>query len=439
MSSLTNSLKYQERARQLIPGMGQLLSKRPDMFSLGVWPGYYSKAKGAEVWDLDGNHYVDMSIGGIGANVLGYADPDVDAAVKKAISCGSSSSLNCYEEVELAEKLCIIHPWASKVRLARSGGEAMAVAVRIARAFTGRDKVIICGYHGWHDWYLAANLGTENALGEHLISGLSSVGVPRALKGTALTFRYNDLNNLREVITPCKNEIAAIVMEPIRNIEPMPGFLSGVRDIAHEIGAVFIFDEISSAFRMNAGGAHLRFQIAPDMAVFSKSLGNGYPIAAIIGISDVMDAAQKTFISSTMWTERIGPVAALETIRKFEQRSVASRLMELGQQVQEGWRRAARAAGLRIHISGIYPLSHFSFEDSEHAVMKAFLVQEMLDRKFLASNLFYPMFSHTDKHVAKYLEDMGDVFLCLSRLKASGRLKNALRGQPASVGFKRLT
>lgn len=439
MPKLTHSLKYQERAKRLIPGMGQLLSKRPDMFSLGVWPGYYSKAKGAEIWDLDGTRYVDMSIGGIGANVLGYADRDVDAAVKKAISHGSSCSLNCPEEVDLSEKLCAMHQWASKVRLARSGGEAMAVAVRIARAYTGRDKVVICGYHGWHDWYLAANLGTENALGEHLIQGLSPVGVPRALKGTALTFRYNDIESLKDVAVRYKNELAAIIMEPIRNSEPAPGFLSSVRAIAHQINAVFIFDEISSGFRLNAGGAHLRFQVVPEMAVFSKCLGNGYPIAAIIGTSDVMEAAQKTFISSTMWTERVGPAAALAMIRKYEKYDVASRLMSLGKRIQEGWQSAAQAAGLKIHVSGIYPLSHFSFEDPEHAAMKAFLVQELVEKRILASNLFYSMFAHTDKHVNNYLDAVGDVFLRLSRLKTSGRLQTALRGQPASAGFKRLT
>ncbi len=170
-------MAMQARAKRLIPGMTQLLSKRPDMFSLGVWPGYFSKASGAYLWDLDGNQYLDMSIAGIGANVLGYADPDVDEAVKRAITDGISSSLNCPEEVELAELLCELHPWAEMVRYTRSGGEAMAVAVRIARAHTGKDKVAFCGYHGWHDWYLAANLGEKNALGDHLLPGLSPAGV----------------------------------------------------------------------------------------------------------------------------------------------------------------------------------------------------------------------------------------------------------------------
>jgi glutamate-1-semialdehyde 2,1-aminomutase len=233
---IARSLMMQERAKQRIPGMTQLLSKRPDMFAPGVWPGYFSKAKGAEVWDLDGNRYIDMSIAGIGANILGYADPDVNAAVHTAIDVGSSSSLNCPEEVELGDLLCEIHPWAEKARYARTGGESMAIAVRIARAYTGKDKVAFCGYHGWHDWYLSANLDTENALGEHLLPGLDPCGVPKGLAGTVFPFTYNHLEEVQAIVTKHKNDLAAVVMEPIRTVEPQPGFLEGVRALADEIG-----------------------------------------------------------------------------------------------------------------------------------------------------------------------------------------------------------
>ena len=312
---LSKSLEMQRRAKRLIPGMTQLLSKRPDMFSLGVWPGYFSKAKGAIIWDLDGNEYVDMSLSGVGANVLGYADQDVDEAVKQAIAKGTSSSLNCLEEVKLAEFLCELHPWAEMVRYTRTGGEAMTVAVRIARAHTGRDKVAFCGYHGWHDWYLAANLGSENALGEHLLPGLNPAGVPKGLVGTAFPFRYNHLGELEEIVAAHGKELAAVVMEPIRDLDPEPGFIEGVRALADEAKAVLIMDEISAGFRLTTGGAHLVVhKIVPDIAVFSKALGNGYPIAAVIGKANPMEAAQNSFISSTCWTERIGPTAAIATI-----------------------------------------------------------------------------------------------------------------------------
>jgi glutamate-1-semialdehyde 2,1-aminomutase len=435
---LIKSLEMQERAAKRIPGMTQLLSKRPDQFSLGIWPGYFSRAKGVEVWDLDGNHYIDMSISGIGANVLGYADPDVDGAVKHAIECGNSSSLNCPEEVELADLLCEIHPWADMVRYARTGGEAMAIAIRIARTFTRRDKVAFCGYHGWHDWYLAANLGTENALGEHLLSGLNPAGVPKGLTGTAIPFRYNHIEELKDIVNKNKTELAAIIMEPIRNIWPEPGFLGEVRKLADETRAVFIIDEISSGFRLNSGGAHIILNVEPDIAVFSKALGNGYPIAAVIGRTKIMEAAQSTFISSTNWTERIGPTAAIATIKKHRKVDAASHLMMIGKKIQEGWRYLASQHGLKIDIGGIPPLSHLSFKESNPLTVKALFVQLMLERGFLASTLFYSMYAHQNHHVEKYLRAVEESFAEISEFNQKGEIEKRLRGLPASEGFKRL-
>ncbi len=437
--NISKSLKMQERAKKRIPGMTQLLSKRPDMFAPGVWPGYYSKAKGVEVWDLDGNRYIDMSIAGIGANILGYADDEVDAAVHEAISAGSSSSLNCPEEVELADLICEIHPWAEKVRFARSGGESMVIAVRIARTFTGRDKVTFCGYHGWHDWYLSANLGTENALGEHLMPGLDPRGVPKGLTGTAIPFRYNHIEELKNIISKHKSDLAAIIMEPIRSTQPKPGFLEEVRALATETGSVFIVDEISAGFRMNSGGAHLIYDIEPDIAVFSKALGNGYPIAAIIGKGDIMESAQNSFISSTMWTERIGPTAALATINKHRRVNVDEHLMAIGKQVQEGWREHSSENGLDIHVGGIPPLSHFSFEYDNAMAMKAFFVQLMLEKGFLASTLFYAMYAHQTHHVEKYLQAVDATFAQISEAMQAGNLGQQMKGEPSTAGFKRLT
>ena len=436
---MSQSLQKQERAKQLIPGMTQLLSKRPDMFSYGVWPGYYSKAKGAEVWDLDGTRYIDMSIAGIGANVLGYADPDVDEAVIEAIRNGNSCSLNCPEEVDLAERLCELHPWAEMVRYARTGGEAMAIAVRLARAATGRDKVAFCGYHGWHDWYLSANLGTENALGEHLLPGLNPLGVPKALTGTALPFRYNQLGDLEAIVATQGKELAAIVMEPLRNEKPQPGFIEGVRAIADQLGAVLVMDEISAGFRYTTGGSHLVFHaVEPDVAVFSKGLGNGYAIAAVIGRAAVMQAAQKTFISSTCWTERIGPVAALATIEKHQRLQAGKRLVQLGTLVQEGWQQAAGKHGLPLQVGGMEPLSHFHFEHEQMPEMKAYFVQRMLEEGFLAGNIYYAMYAHGDDQISKYLQGVDKVFAELSYYLENGTLAQQLKGKPATSGFKRI-
>ena len=437
-SRIHQSLRTQEKAKSRIPGMTQLLSKRPDRFSYGIWPGYYSRAKGVEVWDLDGNRYLDMSVGGIGSNVLGYADPEVDDAVRAAIENGSSSSLNCPEEVELAELLCELHPWADMARYARSGGEAMAIAVRIARAHTGRDMVAFCGYHGWHDWYLAANIDTEDALGEHLISGLDPAGVPYGLKGTAVPFNYNDSKTLMEIARRNGKKLAAVVLEPIRNQKPAPGFFDTVRQVAEDCKAVLVVDEISAGFRMNTGGAHIKLGLEPDIAVFSKALSNGYPMAAVIGKETVMAAAQRTFISSTSWTERIGPAAALATIRKHRRVDAGAHLTVIGQSVQAGLNRLARDHSLPFSAGGIPALSHFRFDVEKPLAAKAYFIQLMLEQGILATTLFYAMYAHTEDHVTRYLDAADHALYNIREALDRGELEQRLMGEPASEGFKRI-
>jgi len=425
-------------AKKRIPGGTQLLSKRPEMFLPEQWPSYYSRVKGVEVWDLDGNTYIDMSINGIGACILGAGDPEVDEAVRQAIEAGTMSTLNCPEEVELAELLCELHPWAEMVRYARGGGEAMAVAVRIARAHTRKDKIAFCGYHGWHDWYLAANLSEEKALDGHLLPGLEPAGVPRNLVGTLLPFRYNHPEDLDAAVAEAGAELAAIVMEPIRDQDPAPGFLAGVRQKADALGAVLIVDEVSAGFRLITGGAHLRFHLEPDLAVFAKAMSNGYPMAAIIGKGPVMQAAQTTFISSTYWTERIGPAAALATIHKHREHDVASHLHRIGEMVQTGWRQAAAATGLPVDIGGIYPLSHFAIQHEQSQAAHTLFTQIMLEHGFLASRSFYPTYAHREEHVESYLAAVGQAFGLIAEALQSNNLMAKLKGPIAHVGFKRL-
>jgi len=427
------------KATTRIPGGVQLLSKRPERLLPEQWPAYYSRAKGAEIWDLDGRKFTDMSYSGIGACVLGYADPDVNEAVSAAIEAGSMTTLNCPEEVELADLLCELHPWADMVRYGRGGGEAMAIAVRIARAKVGREKIAFCGYHGWHDWYLAANLRAEGALDTHLLPGLQPCGVPKNLAGTALPFHYNRLNELEEIIANNRGELAAIVMEPIRNQEPEPGFLETVRELANEAGAVLIFDEVSAGFRLNTGGSHLVYGVIPDIAVFAKAISNGYPMAAIIGRGEVMQAARKTFISSTYWTERIGPAAALATIRKHRRLNVPKHLDRIGRRIQAGWRAAAKHADLPITISGMAPLSHFDFGMSNTPVLRTLFTQMMLDRDFLAVDSIYGMYAHEDSQVEAYLAAAGEVFVLLAQAVDRNEVETLLRGPVAESGFYRLT
>ena len=431
--------KLYNRAKELIPGGTQLLTKRPERFLPDHWPSYYAKAKGAEVWDLDGNKYLDMSYNGVGSCILGHADPDVNAAVHAAIDAGSMSTLNCHEEVELAELLCEIHPWASMARYARSGGEAMAIAVRIARASTGREIVAFCGYHGWQDWYIAANLADDSALDGHLLPGLSPSGIPRGLKGTALPFHYNGADELRQIVEAHPGEIGAIVMEPVRFTDPEPGFLETVRKIADDIGAVLIFDEITIAFRHNTGGVHLLHGVEPDIAVFAKAISNGFPMSVILGRDSVMQAAQDTFISSTYWTERIGPTAALATVRKHRDQQVPIHLKAIGSLVQQGWKDAAAAADLEIQVSGIPALSHFEFEYPNVLAVRPLFIQMMLSKGFLASDVFYATYAHTNEQVDRYLTAVGDVFQQISKAIVRENVEAELWGPIAHTGFHRLT
>jgi len=431
--------KLYSLAKTIIPGGTQLLSKRPEMHLPDQWPSYYQKAKGVEVWDLDGARYIDMSTNGIGACILGVGDPEVDAAVCDVIAAGTMSTLNCPEEPELAELLCELHPWADMVRFARGGGEAMAVAVRIARAYTHRDVIAFCGYHGWHDWYLSANLAAESALDGHLLPGLDPMGVPRGLLGTALPFRYNHIEELQAIVECNPNKLAAIVMEPIRDHQPTPGFIEGVHDIAVKTGAVLIIDEVSAGFRLNTGGAHLLYGFQPDVAVFAKAVSNGYPMAAIIGRKSVMNAAQATFISSTYWTERIGPAAALATIRKHRKDSVAKHLIMTGERIQKGWRQSSLRAGLPLEVGGIPPLSHFLIQGNQSQEAHTLFTQLMLERGFLAGKGFYATFAHDDEHIETYLNAVDDIFDVLVEAIDHGNLSERLKGPVAHSGFWRLT
>lgn len=426
------------KAREVIPGGTQLLSKRPEMFLPNQWPAYYSKAKGIEIWDLDGNLFWDVSHNGVGAPILGYADDEVDDAVIQAIRAGTMTTLNCPEEVELAELLLEIHSWADMVRYARTGGEVLAVAIRIARASAGRDKIAFCGYHGWHDWYLAANLSEDDTLDGHLLPGLVPTGVPRGLTGTILPFHYNKIDELKAIVDTHGPDLAAIVMEPALSTGPDEGFLEEVRSVATRNGSVLIFDEITSGWRVNTGGIHLTYGVNPDIAAYGKAISNGYPMAAVIGVKEVMDAAQDSFISSSGWTEKMGPAAALATIRKHRRESVPEHLIEIGTQIQKGWVEAATAAGLNISVDGIPPLSNFTFHHGQGQELATVFNQEMLDRGYLSSTRFWVLHAHKRHHIDKYIESVGEVFQILARLIENEEIEQHLKGPVRHAAFHRL-
>ena len=375
--------KLWRRAKKIIPGGNMLLSKRAELMLPEHWPSYFEKARGCKVWDLDGNEYLDVGLMGVGTNILGYGNPDVDGAVKETIDKGNMSSLNCPEEVRLAEKLIALHPWSGGVRFARTGGEANAIAIRIARAFSGKENVAVCGYHGWHDWYLAANLAGEENLDS--LPGLDPLGVPPSLKGTVHPFNYNDLDALKAIVL--HNEIGVIKMEVMRNDEPKNDFLNEVSKLAQKHNIVLIFDECTSGFRETFGGLHAKYGVIPDIAVFGKALGNGYAITAILGKGSVMAAAQASFISSTFWTERIGPTAALKTLEIMESSRSWESITSIGKDVMKRWKELSEDHGLHINITGLPAIAGFTFS-SEHAnTYKTYLTQEMLKRGF-SNDLF---------------------------------------------------
>jgi len=429
------------KAKTLIPGGTQLLSKRPELFLPEKWPAYYSRAKGVEVTDLDGRTFTDMSIMGVGACILGYADPDVETAVIEAVKAGNQCTLNSPQEVGLAEKLVELHPWADMVRYSRSGGEAMSMAVRIARAASGKDIVAFSGYHGWTDWYLAANLGEDSALDGHLMPGLQPTGVPRSLAGSAYAFHYNNIEELEEIAKKANGKLGVIVMEPRRSELPKDGFLEKVRQLADREGAVLIFDEITTGWRMCSGGIHKTLGVNPDIAVFAKAMANGYAISAVLGKREVMDAAQTTFISSTNWTERIGPAAALATIKKYADLEVNLHINKIGDLVSQGWVACGESAGLEIDANhhGLASLAHFSFKHPDEIYLSTYFTSRMLDLGWLAYTQFKPSLAHSEMHVNKYIDDCHKIFKEIAIAVKDGKTKEILLTPPIKRGFARLT
>ena len=434
--TMSSGQKLWKRAKKVIPGGNMFLSKRAEMFLPEHWPSYFSKANGCKVWDLDGNEYIDMSIMGIGTNILGYGHPEVDAAVQQTVVSGNMSTFNCPEEVYLAEKLIELHPWADMARLARSGGEANAIAIRIARAASGKDKVAVCGYHGWHDWYLSANLGDDENLAGHLLPGLEPKGVPQSLRDTVFPFSYNNFTELESLVNT--HDIGVIKMEVVRNKEPEANFLHKVRKLASDRGIVLIFDECTSGFRKTFGGLHKIYGVEPDIAMFGKALGNGYAITAIIGRREVMEAAQSTFISSTFWTERIGPTAALKTLDVMDRLRSWDTITNTGHQIRQGWQRLADNHELKVDHWGLPALTGFTFKSPNALAYKTLITQEMLSKGYLAGNSVYACTEHTPEVLCGFFESLDPVFGLIKECEEGRDIMSLLKGPVCHGGFKRL-
>lgn len=425
------------KAKKMIPGGTSLLSKRPEQFLPENWPAYYSKSKGCHVWDLDEKEYIDCSMMGIGTNTLGYANEAVDEAVMKVVRDGNMTTLNCPEEVYLAEKLIEMNPWAGGIRYTRGGGEANSMCVRIARAYTGKDKIAICGYHGWHDWYVSVNLGQSDALEGHLLPGIPTNGVPKGLRGTSIPFNYNNFDELLEIVNN-NPDLGIIKMEVCRNFGPEDNFLQKVRDLATGRGIVLVFDECTSGFRETFGGLFKKYGVNPDMAVYSKTMGNGYAISAVVGKKEIMEAAHGSWISSTFWTERIGPTAALAALAEMERTKSWEVITKIGLDNKKRWQALADKYGLEIEQWGIPALAGYTFKSSNHLAYKTYITQEMLKKGYLAGNSLYPCLCHTPEILDDYFDKLDPIFADIRDFEDGCDVMKALEGPVCQSGFKRL-
>ena len=433
-----SGLNLWDKAVKLIPGGNMLLSKNKNLFSPGAWPCYYSKAKGAQVWDLDDQPYFDFTANGVGACSLGHAYDPIDEEVIKVIRNGVMSTLNTPKEVELAEQLVSINPWADMVRFARTGGEANAIAIRIARAYTKRDKIAICGYHGWHDWYLAANLSSDSNLDTHLLEGLSPVGVPKGLTDTIIPLNFNDISELDRLEKI--DDLCAIKLEVARSKKSSHDYLQAVREFCDRRSVLLIFDECTSGFREEYGGIFNQYPVTPDLAMFGKALGNGYAITAVVGKGEVMASAVDTFISSTFWTESIGPCAASKTLKEMERLRSWEKLPKIGKAVKDIWTKASSDHDIPLSIQGIDALPTFSFTTSDPLGYKTLFTEKMLEMGFLASSAFYPTIAHEPSIVAAYSEALNTAFSFMSDIHLSKhQVTDYLTGVRCSPTFKRLT
>ena len=409
-----NKNKYWKKAIQIIPGGNLLYSKRPEMFLPNEWPTYFHKSKNCYVWDLNNRKYIDM-IFAVGTNVLGYSNIEINKAVNKAVENGNLTTLNSLEEINLANELLKINKWAGMVKFARSGGEANTISIRIARAYLKKKhNIAACGYHGWHDWFLSSNLRDRSNLNYHISKNIKTAGVPKKLANTTFLFKFNDLKKL-EYYLKSKN-IGIIKMEVQRNITPEKDFLLKVRKLANKYKAVLIFDECTSGFRETYGGIHQNYGVNPDIIIFGKALGNGHAINAIIGKTKIMKSCNKTFLSSTFWSERVGFSAAIKTLQIMKKKKTWKLIKSKGLYLKSKWRKISKKNNLDIEIFGLDSIPQFKFKKN-HNILKTFITREMLKRGYLASNVIYLSVSHTKKIIDNYIKNLDIIFNKISKIK----------------------
>jgi len=438
--TVTRSYEIYERAGELIPGRTQLISRRASRFASGISPVYAQSAKGSRFIDVDENEYIDW-MSSVGAVILGHADDVVDRAVEEQIKRGSLSSLNSPLEIELAEELVDTIPSAEMVRYTKGGGEACAAAARIARGTTGRDKIIFCGYHGWHDWYQAANYEADPVSGEFPFAGIEPIGVPKVLAGTVIPFPYGDLDALRELLDEHAGEVAAVMMEPLRSTLPEPGFLEGVKELAHAHGAILIFDEVSCGWRLSVGGVQEYVGVTPDMSVLAKAMSNGYPMGAVVGSREVMEPASRMFVSSSYWSDTIGLTAALTTVRELKRRDSAAFFLETGEKLRQALNGSIADAGLSGEYTGLHTALSLSLslpDENLRDKVNTLFIQEMARRGVHCPMGFILNMAHTDEVIRQTAEAAAEAFDVIRSGLESDDIDNLLICDLTQEPFRRL-
>jgi glutamate-1-semialdehyde aminotransferase len=423
---LTKSQEYLKRAKEVLPCQTQTLSKGWTQFVQGVCPVYLQKGNGSHVWDVDGNEFIDY-ITALGPVILGYNDEDVNKAITEQLKDGITFSLPHPLEVELAEDLKKLIPCAEMVRYGKNGSDATSAAVRIARAVTGREKIACCGYHGWPDWYITTTTRKR--------------GVPKAMDSLICTFEYNKIETLRKLFADNPGTIAAVIMEPIGVEDPQPGFLDQVRDIAHQNGALLIFDEVVTGFRVALGGAQSHYKVIPDLAAFGKALSNGMPLSFVAGKKDIMQKAEDCFISMTSGGEALSLAAARATIKKLQDKNVIPHLWAMGQRLKDAIIAGIKANDLPIEVKGL-PV-HFVcvFKDAsgqESLEFKSLFIQEMVKRGILTGGYFNQCFAHSAEDIEKTIKAANETFAIMKTALSGGNIKKFLEGPAVQPVFRKL-
>ena len=415
-----------ERARKILPGVAQTYSKGPDQFVEGVYPVFLESGDGCRVRDREGREWIDYPLA-LGPIILGYNDPGVNAAVHAQVDRGPVFSLCNPLEVEVAELLVAMIPSAEGVRFLKTGSEATTAAVRLARAFTGRDRIAQCGYHGWHDWCIGHSP--------------RSAGIPSSARALTHQWAYNDINSLERIFRDHPDEVAAVVMEPIGVEDPVDGFLEAVRDLVHRHGALLIFDEIITGFRLAPGGAQEYFGVAPDLAAFGKAIANGYPLAAVVGRADIMEQiATTTFISSTFGGDAVSLAAASATLGRIQDGGVCEHLWREGGRLQRAFNTFAARDELPVRMIGLAPRRILQFDadiDIDANLLKGAIWQECLDRGILMGNANFISVAHDADAVDVTIEAFDAALAVVGDAYHRGEVARMLRGKPPGEVFRR--